>query len=151
MKDERCEIRGRRAACATPTTFEGANEMLGTYVANPLSLRSYGDRLTAQRRKENAGALRVAQGFAHSPCWIDARSFVQFVLFVVSLPPPKPAPKFNADPYPISIYFLSHFYPLSILFLSDFYIGFRKLMLKHMPFFREFAIITRLRNFLSKE
>ena len=55
---------GRRAACATPTTFGGANDMCRAYAANALPAMTCDEGLSAQQWQENAKALRAAQGIA---------------------------------------------------------------------------------------
>jgi hypothetical protein len=90
---------------ATPTTFEGANEMFRTDAASPLPGWSYERRrlgaTEARKREGVARCARICPEAAHS-C-NSSCSWYRFQM-----------------PAQSSIHFLSTFYPLSIHFLSRF-------------------------------
>ena len=64
-----------RAACATPTTFGGANDMCRAYAANALPAMTCDEGLSAQHRQENAEALRVAQGFVAATYYFQSEFY----------------------------------------------------------------------------
>jgi hypothetical protein len=100
-----------RAPCATPTTFEGANEMIESSAEKPLPTSPCDDVLSAQQRHQNAKALRKMPPNSES----------------VSIHRLSPFYPFLSWSYPISIPFLSYSYLISILFLPPHAV-------KHMPF-----------------